>query len=145
MSDVRYTPVSQSQHGQEEERQWARVVASGDPARGVALVFIQKLCTAFHEIAPAWHRGALNPTSLDYFRQRLAAREQVALQVLEANGLGEIDGVAQLRALLQATETAESLEELAALAEPVHAVSHALCDALEGEGVGSSSGSARTS
>ena len=131
MSDVRYTPVSQSQHGQEEERQWARVVASGDPARGVALVFIQKLCTAFHEIAPAWHRGALNPTSLDYFRQRLAAREQVALQVLEANGLGEIDGVAQLRALLQATETAESLEELAALAEPVHAVSHALCDALE--------------
>ncbi len=134
MSDVRYTPVSQSQHGREEERQWARVVASGDPARGVALVFIQKLCTAFHEIAPAWHHGALNPASLDYFRQRLAAREQAVLQVLEANGLDEIDGVAQLRALLQATEAADSLEALVALAEPIHIVSHALSDALEVEG-----------
>jgi len=133
MSDVRYTPISQSQHGQEEERQWARVVASGDPARGVALVFIQKLCTAFHEIAPAWHRGALSPTSLDYFRQRLAARERAVLQVLEANGLGGIQGISRLRALLRATEAAESLEELVALAEPIHVVSHALCDALESQ------------
>ena len=35
-----YSPTSQGTHGREEELQWARVVASDQPARGVALIFI---------------------------------------------------------------------------------------------------------
>ena len=126
-----YSPTSQGIHGREEELQWARVVASDQPARGVALIFIQKLCTAFHEFEPAWQSGALNSESLDYFRGRLAARGRRVLQVLAANSLDGLDGVRQLRELLQMVEDSRSLQALAALAEPVHAIAHALTDALE--------------
>ncbi|MCU0520110.1 MAG: hypothetical protein MUF84_05395 [Anaerolineae bacterium] len=128
---MQYVPTSEGTHGREEELQWARVVASGQPARGVGLIFIQKLCTAFHEFEPAWQSGALSPESLDYFRGRLAARGQRVLQVLEANGLDGLDGAQQLRDLVQEVQGAESLQALAVLAEPVHAIAHALTDALE--------------
>lgn len=126
-----YVPTSEGIHGREEESQWARVVAGDQPARGVALIFIQKLCTAFHEFEPALQGGALNPESLDYFRGRLAGRGQRVLQVLAANGLDGLDGVRQLRKLLKMVEDCESLQALAALAEPVHTIAHALTDALE--------------
>jgi hypothetical protein len=126
-----YVPTSQGTHGRDEELQWARVVAGDRPARGVALIYIQKLCTTFHEFEPAWQSGALDPESLDYFRGRLAARGQRVLQVLAANDLGGLDGVSQLGEILLRVERAGSLQALADLAEPVHDVAHALTDALE--------------
>jgi hypothetical protein len=126
-----YRPTSQGDHGREEELQWARVVSLGEPSLGVALIFIQKLCTAFHEFEPAWRQGALRPESLDTFKRRLASRAQRVLQVLEANDLTALDGAAHLRSILQQVEEAQSLEALAALAEPVHAVAHRLTDAME--------------
>ncbi len=127
-----YVPTSEGAHGREEELQWARVVAGDQqPARGVALIFIQKLCTAFHEFEPAWQRGALNPESLDYFRGRLGARGRRVLQVLEANDLDGLDGSAQLRELQHLIQEARSLQALAELAEPVHAIAHTLAEALE--------------
>jgi hypothetical protein len=47
------------------------------------------------------------------------------------NDLSHIDGVAQLEALLRTIESVQSMEELANLAEEIHAVDHRLTDALE--------------
>jgi hypothetical protein len=54
---VEYKTTATSPHGLEEERQWARILSAGRPAAGMALAFIQKLCTAFHELGPAWKKG----------------------------------------------------------------------------------------
>lgn len=126
-----YTPTSEGAHGRDEELQWARVVAHDDPARGVALIFIQKLCTAFHEFEPAWRAGALNVTALEHCRTRLAGRARRVLQLLDANNLGALDGADQLRMMVASIEAAGSLELLAALSEPVHDLNHRLTDALE--------------
>lgn len=126
-----YVPTSEGEHGRNEELQWARVVAHNDPARGVALIFIQKLCTAFHEFEPAWRSGALNLTALEHYRARLESRARRVLAVLEANDLDEIEAVSELKSLVEAIEAATSMDMLAALAEPMHGISHALTDALE--------------
>jgi len=97
----------------------------------MALVFIQKLCTAFHELDPAWTKGLLDERALGHFRDRLAGRARRVLETLENNDLGAIDGVAELRQLLCAIESAETMGELAGLAEEIHAVNHTLCDSLE--------------
>lgn len=97
----------------------------------MALVFIQKLCTAFHEIGPAWTEGFLDDRALNHFRDRLAGRARRVLEVLKNNGLGAIGGVAELRQLLHTIESAETMGELAGLAEEIHAVNHTLCDSLE--------------
>ena len=126
-----YRPTSQDSHGREEELQWARIVASEEPARGVALIFLQKLCTAFHEFEPACRSGLLNPDAVDHFRERLSVRAQRVVEVLEMNQLDEIEGATKLRQLLQMIDTAKSLEALALLAEPIHALSHILSEGLE--------------
>jgi|GEM_PF-719032 hypothetical protein len=128
-----FRPGADSAHGREEELQWARLLSMGDAACGVALVFVQKLCTAFHEFAPAWEQGALSAGHLAYFRGRLAGRAVRALATLRNNGLGAIDGAAQLEAMVGAIEAAATMEELAALAEAVHALGHTLSEALERE------------
>jgi hypothetical protein len=128
---VEYKTTATSPHGLEEERQWARILSAGNPAAGMALVFIQKLCTAFHELDPAWTKGLLDERALGHFRDRLAGRARRVLETLESNDLGAIDGVAELRRLLCTIETAETVGELAGLAEEIHAVNHTLCDSLE--------------
>jgi hypothetical protein len=126
-----YVPTNQSDHGRAEEIQWARIAATGDARAGMALILIQKLCTAFHEFAPAWERGALQSDALEHFRMRLSTRARRVLQMMEANGLGALNGVETLRDLLGEIEDAESLAALAALSESIHAVNHTLTDALE--------------
>ena len=100
----------------------------------MALVFIQKLCTAFHELGPAWEKGFLDERPLAHFRARLAGRARRVVETLENNGLGMIDGVAELRQLLRTIESAGTMDELAGLAEEIHAVNHTLCDSLEAAG-----------
>lgn len=126
-----YQVTANDLHGRDEERQWARILSTGHVAAGMALVFIQKLCTAFHEFEPAWRAGALDESSLDYFRDRLEARARRVLDVLESNGLGTIQGAVDLARLLRAVGSAGTMDELADLAEEIHAVNHTLCDSLE--------------
>lgn len=128
---VDYQPLSTNQHGRDEELQWARLLSTGEAAQGMALVVIQKLCTAFHEFAPAWRAGGLNEQQLPFFRSRLAARTRRVLDVMALNGLDALDGVAELKGLLQTIESAPTLAQLANLAETIHAVDHRLTDALE--------------
>jgi hypothetical protein len=126
-----YRATATNPHGREEELQWARILSTSRPAEGMALVFVQKLCTAFHEFDPAWRVGALDERHLDHFRARLAARARRVVDVLESNDLGAIEGAAELAELLRAIEGAGTMDELADLTEAIHAVNHTLCDALE--------------
>jgi hypothetical protein len=130
-SVTEYRVTANDPHGQEEERQWARILSTGNTAAGMALVFVQKLCTAFHEFEPAWRAGALHEGSLNYFRHRLAARAGRVLDVLEENELGSVGGAVDLARLLRAIESATTMDGLADLAEEIHAVNHMLCDSLE--------------
>jgi len=130
---MEYRVTETNPHGRDEELQWARILSSGDPAKGMTLVLGQKLCTAFHEFEPAWRAGALNEQQLPYFRERLAKRARRVATMMRNNGLDTIKGFAELEALVHATEAAQTMDELASLAEKAHAINHAICDSLEGK------------
>ena len=126
-----YITRTQNAHGRNEELQWARIFAGGSPVKGMVVVFLQKMCAAYHEFEPAYRAGGLNETTLPFFRQRLAARVNAVLSVLDNNGLSALPGCAELARLRQSTETAAALSDLADLAGPIHQANHIITDALE--------------
>jgi len=128
-----YITHSQSAHGRAEELQWARIFAGGDPVQGMIVVFLQKMCAAFHEFEPAYQAGGLNESALPHFRQRLAGRVRAVLAAMENNGLRNLAGYAELARLQQAALQANSLRDLADLAEPIHLANHTVTDALEAQ------------
>lgn len=128
---MEYQATATHPHGLDEELQWVRILSTGRPAEGMALLFIQKLCTAFHEFEPAWKVGALQEGYLDHFRDRLAGRAIRVLKVLEKNNLAAVDGAKALAELVHMIESAETMADLASLTEKVHAINHRLCDSLE--------------
>ncbi len=128
---MNYISTAADPHWHDEEMQWARVLSSGDAARGMAIVFMQKLCTAFHEFEPAFARGAIAEGHMEFFRERLAERVRMTIRVMETNGLSTSDGFAGLQALLGSVEKARSLKELADLTDTVHALGHQVCEGVE--------------
>jgi len=126
-----YITHSQSTHGRTEELQWARIFTGGDAVQGMIVVFLQKMCAAFHEFEPAYQAGGLNESTLPHFRQRLAGRVRAVLAAMENNGLRDLAGYAELARLQQAALQANSLCDLANLAEPIHLANHTVTDALE--------------
>jgi len=130
-SNIEYKTTVADEHWRNEELQWARILSSGSPARGMVLLYIQKACTAFHEFEPAWKEGVLKQGRVDFFRRRLANRVRHVLVTMENNGLDTINGAAELAEILRSIETAKTADELAELTEKVHAVNHLLLDSLE--------------
>lgn len=128
-----YRSPAEDPHLIAEEVQWARVLACGDDRRGMALVYVQKFCTAVHEFEPAFRAGVLpeTPEALAHVRARLLARLDYTHAVLKSGGLAEIDGVDRLLAIRAEINAAKSLAELMALTEPIHQLGHTLCEALE--------------
>ncbi len=131
MSNFEYKTTVADEHWRNEELQWARILSSGSPARGMVLLYIQKACTAFHEFEPAWKEGVLKQGRVEFFRRRLANRVRQVLVTMENNGLDTINGAAELAEILRSIETAKTADELAELTEKVHTVSHLLLDSLE--------------
>lgn len=129
--DIEYKTTIEDEHWRQEEFQWARILAAGHPAKGMVLLYLQKACTAFHEFAPAWEAGALDGSRLDFFRRRLANRLRHLLTTMHNNGLVHLAGTAELKKILQAVESAKTMEALAELAEELHCAGHTLLDALE--------------
>jgi hypothetical protein len=129
---VEYKTTITDEHWRDEEFQWARILASGNPAKGMVLLYIQKACTAFHEFEPAWKAGAVKPGQVDFFRRRLATRIRHVLVTMQNNGLDKINGAAEWAGILHSIESARTAEELAGLTEQVHAVNHVLLNSLEG-------------
>jgi len=129
---VEYKTTVQDQHWRNEELQWARILSSGNPAKGMVLLYIQKACTAFHEFEPAWKQGALKRGQIEFFRRRLANRVRHVLVTMENNALDTISGADELTGILSSIESAKTADDLAGLTERVHAVNHVLLDSLEG-------------
>jgi hypothetical protein len=127
-----YKTTETSLHGKDEELQWVRLLSSGDPTKCMALVLIQKLCTAFHEFEPAWRAGALNDQQIAFFRERLTNRVKRVVTMMRSNGLDAVKGFAELEELVRSTQAAQTMSELAELAEKAHAINHIICDSLEG-------------
>ena len=130
---MEYKVTETNPHGRDEELQWARILSSGVPAKGMALVLGQKLCTAFHEFEPAWRAGALDEQRLPFFRERLTRRIKRVVAMMKNNRLDTIKGFAELEELVHSTEAAATMDELASLAEKAHAINHTICDSLEGK------------
>jgi hypothetical protein len=126
-----YRTTIEDEHWRNEELQWARILAEGDPARGMVLLYLQKACTAFHEFEPAFKAGALDSRQLDFFRQRLANRLNHLLTTMENNDLDTLDGAVELAEILRHVESAGSMEALSELTGELHTIGHVLLDALE--------------
>jgi len=128
---LNYKTTVEDEHWRNEELQWARILSSGEPAKGIVLLYIQKACTVFHEFEPSWKEGALDEGRVEFFRKRLAKRIGHVLVTMENNGLDKIKGAAELVAVLRSIESAKNLDELAELTEKMHSVNHLLSDSLE--------------
>jgi 2-iminoacetate synthase ThiH len=126
-----YKTTVADEHWRNEELQWARILSSGSPAKGMVLLYIQKACTAFHEFEPAWKEGVLKQGRVEFFRRRLANRVRQVLVTMENNGLDTINGAAELAEILRSIESAKTADQLAELTEKVHTVNHLLLDSLE--------------
>ena len=118
-------------HERQEELQWARILSYGDPVAGMILVFTQKFCTAVHEFGPAFQAGLIDDATLPFYRNRLTMRLKKILDIIHANQANAHLPAAQLEALLEEVDNAQSTADLAAIVEPVHQAGHAICDALE--------------
>ena len=129
--DTGYKTTTEDEHWRNEEFQWARILAQGHAARGMVLLYLQKACTAFHEFEPAFNAGVLDSGRLDFFRPRLANRLRQLVTTMANNGLDRLDGVPELTAILQAVESAKTMDDLSHLTDRLHAVGHMLLDALE--------------
>ena len=128
---VDYRTTVEDEHWRNEEFQWARIFSSGDPAKGIVLLYIQKACTAFHEFEPSFKQGALDEGQIEFFRKRLAKRVRQILVTMKNNNLDKINGAAELAEVLRSIESAKNLDELAELTEKMHSVNHMLSDSLE--------------
>lgn len=126
-----YRTTVADEHWRNEELQWARILALGNAARGMVLLYLQKACTAFHEFEPAFRAGALDAADVDFFRRRLANRLQHLLTTMKNNDLDTLTGAGALTEILRRVEAARSLEALAGLTEELHTAGHTLLDALE--------------
>lgn len=131
MRDVEYRTTVEDEHWRNEEFQWARILTEGHAARGMVLLYLQKACTAFHEFEPAFAAGALDPGRLDFFRRRLANRLGHLLTTMKNNNLDTLAGVSEITRILDAVESAKSMEDLAELTERLHTAGHTMLDALE--------------
>lgn len=128
---MEFRTTAPSDHERDEELQWARILAKGNPVHGMILVFAQKLCTAFHELEPAATHNALKEDKLGFFRERLSKRTEKVLSVLSDHDLGSMPAAKEFRQILRSVAAASSITGLAALTEEVHQINHRLCDALE--------------
>jgi hypothetical protein len=128
---INYKTTVEDEHWRNEEFQWARIFSSGDPAKSIVLLYIQKACTAFHEFEPSFKQGALNEGQVDFFRKRLAKRVRQIMVTMENNNLANIDGAAELTEVLSSIESAKNLDELAEITEKMHSTNHLLSDSLE--------------
>lgn len=128
---LKYKTTVADEHWRNEELQWARILSSGNPAKGMVLLYIQKACTAFHEFEPAWRQGALKQGQINFFRQRLAKRIRHVLVTMENNSLNRVNGAIELTEILRSVKSAKTADDLAELTEKVHTVNHLLLDSLE--------------
>lgn len=130
-SNIPYRTTVEDEHWRNEEFQWARILSEGHAAKGMVLLYLQKVCTAFHEFEPAFKAGALDVDRLDFFRHRMANRLRQLVTTMQNNSLDGLNGASELLDLLHETQAAGSMKALSELTERLHQAGHTLLDALE--------------
>ncbi|MFW5996526.1 MAG: hypothetical protein ACOCQP_00775 [Lentisphaeria bacterium] len=130
---MKFTSIQQDAHTRQEEYQWAEIIQQGDEVKGMTLILIQKMCTAFHEYGPLMEEGGLSddPTILQFIRRRLLARIDTVMSTLRVNGLAEIEGAGKLAACREEVQSMTSVSLLKTLPEQIHQISHLLVDNLQ--------------
>jgi len=126
-----YVTNVDDQHEKDEELQWARILASGNPVLGMILVFVQKFCTSVHEYGPAFEAGVLDESTLEFYRTRLLKRLDYTLDIIRWNEMTDALPSEILTGIRQKMVDAKTQAELAELVEDVHMAGHAICDAME--------------
>jgi len=129
-SATKYRAPKGSGHLPEEERQWLKIMRDPDPVKGMLLMFIQTLGSAFHELSAALEAGALGDVRIGHIRRRLIARSDSVLERLRLNGRDTIDGAQALEELKSRLSAAATSAEIAVLSEDLHLINHRLCNAL---------------
>ena len=131
-SEKTYSPAEGDAHMKNEEKQWLQIISDPNPSKGMLLVFIQKFCTAFHELAPVLKSGALKKNIVPYISRRLAARADAVIKRLRLNNFDTIDGVADLVRLRERLDDTVTAADIIEMSEEVHRINHRLGDALAG-------------
>ena len=125
-----YKSSATDQHEFIEEHDWVEIISTGPETYGMLLIFVQKLCTAFHEYGPAYQTGVINTKDWSFVCDRLANRISKVIKVAYDNDLGTLKGIDELRVLLQNMLTTPEMPDLMELAEEVHRINHHICDEL---------------
>lgn len=125
-----YISSATDQHEFIEEHDWVEIISSGPETYCMLLIFVQKLCTAFHEYGPAYQAGIINPQDWTFVCDRLANRISKVIKVAYDNNLGELKGIDELRVVLQNLLANPEMPDLMELAEEVHQITHHIYDEL---------------
>jgi hypothetical protein len=86
-------------HDGDEERLWARILSEGDSAKGMSLLFIQKLCTASHEFQALCQKNIVDESLMKVALERISSRIQTVLIIMKNNGLNSSSGYENLLSL----------------------------------------------
>ena len=125
-----YVSSAVDPHELSEEQQWADILESGEPRRGMLLVFVQKLCTALHEYGPSHAAGIIDDAAWPFIRRRLSSRIRKVLDVARDNNLYGLAGIDELARLAEEIDKTARMPSLSSLADRIHAINHSICDNL---------------
>jgi hypothetical protein len=125
-----FHPITADEHVYAEEQQWVNILARDNPSAGIVLLYIQKLCTVFHEYGPMSVSNVLTSDSLPFVRKRLLARIDYLLDLMRRNGWERLQGVTELRGIRERLKGLTDITDISDLAEEVHQINHMLCDDL---------------
>lgn len=125
-----YFSSETNQHEFDEEHDWVKILSKGPATYGMLLIFVQKLCTAFHEYGPAAEAGAIAPEKWPFIRERLIKRTAKVIEAAEDNRLEHLKGIAELKELIEQLKDTAVMPDLMELAEEVHQINHHICEEL---------------
>ena len=125
-----YISSETNRHEFDEEHEWVKILAQRSKIHGMLLIFVQKLCTAFHEYGPAAEAGAVYSEKWPFIRERLIKRTEKVIEVADDNSLGGLKGIAELKEIIQQLKKNAVMPDLMELAEEVHQINHHICDEL---------------
>ena len=117
-----YLSQSMDSHIREEEKQWAKIIASGNQYAGLILIYDQKLCAVAHEMIDCQDI----PNQANILKKRI----QKVIDLLDDSGYYFKVKESFEKIISELEEKEISSEKFKKLIEQIHSTSHELCDEL---------------
>lgn len=124
--------ITKSEHELQEEQQWMRLFKLGNSEISMLMMFVQKLCAVFHVFDPANDLGILVEEKWENLKPLLVNRIFHVIDWAESVGLGDLDGIKELRNISAKFEQLP-MSGLKAITEEIHLANHRINDQLESE------------